>query len=142
MLLIDSILNLAGTVIDKIFPDANEAAKAKMKMMEMQQAGELAYLDADVKVALAQIDVNKTEAASGSLFVAGWRPFIGWVGGGSMAYSIVAYPLLKACMPTMPELPIAEVLAITSALLGVNVGARSFEKKAGAATMSITPKSA
>ncbi|MES2346301.1 MAG: 3TM-type holin, partial [Pseudomonadota bacterium] len=73
-----ALLPLLGTLIDKFFPDPTAAAAAKVQVMEMAQRGELAQLDADVKLATGQLDVNKTEAASSSLFVAGWRPFIGW----------------------------------------------------------------
>src|SRR3546814_9343157 len=74
-----AILNIGGKVIDKVWPDPTEAAKAKVRMMEMAQAGELEALKADVQVALAQIEVNKAEAQSGSLFIGGWRPAVGWV---------------------------------------------------------------
>src|SRR3546814_8920516 len=76
---ITAILNIGGKVIDKVWPDPTEAAKAKVRMMEMAQAGELEALKADVQVALAQIEVNKAEAQSGSLFIGGWRPAVGWV---------------------------------------------------------------
>src|SRR3546814_14478526 len=74
---ITAILNIGGKVIDKVWPDPTEAAKAKVRMMEMAQAGELEALKADVQVALAQIEVNKAEAQSGSLFIGGWRPAVG-----------------------------------------------------------------
>src|SRR3546814_18157141 len=76
---ITAILNIGGKVIDKVWPDPTEAAKAKVRMMEMAQAGELEALKADVQVALAQIEVKKAEAQSGRLFIGGGRPAVGWV---------------------------------------------------------------
>jgi hypothetical protein len=57
--------------------------------MRMAQAGELAQLDADLKLATGQIEINKVEAASQSLFVAGWRPAIGWVCGATFAFKFI-----------------------------------------------------
>jgi hypothetical protein len=60
----------------------------------------------------SQIEVNKAEAQHASVFVAGWRPFIGWVGGFGMAYQFLLYPLLTwvwpiliaaACRPAPPS---------------------------------------
>jgi len=146
MLGIDGILNLAGTVLDKFFPDKDEAEKAKLKLLEMQQAGELAYLDAELKTNVAQTEVNKVEAAHASLFVAGWRPFTGWVCAGSMAYSITLYPIISAILSykcpgiTLPEIDIIDLVLILSGMLGVNGVARTFEKRKGVAITALTPK--
>ena len=58
-----SVADLASTVISKIWPDKTEAEKAQ--------------LAAAVQLVQGQIDINKVEASSSSVFVAGWRPFIG-----------------------------------------------------------------
>ena len=85
----------------------------------------------------SQIEVNKAEAQHASVFVAGWRPFIGWVGGFGMAYQFLLYPLLTWVWPiVLPSAPIPPVLdgdvlfAMVSGMLGI-AGMRSFDKMKG-----------
>ena len=91
----------------------------------------------------SQIEVNKVEAQHASVFVAGWRPFIGWVGGFGMAYQFLLYPLLTWIWPvliargtlpagtTIPPVLDGDVLfAMVSGLLGI-AGMRSFDKVKG-----------
>lgn len=98
---------------------------------------------------LAQMDVNKVEAAHASLFVAGWRPFIGWVGGVSLAYQFILYPLLlwgwswlqaQQLVPTgMTPPPVleADVLwVLISGMLGI-AGMRTFDKWKGTSTVQV-----
>ena len=49
---------------------------------------------AQVGLAKGQLEINKEEAKSGSIFIAGWRPAIGWIGVFAMAYQFVLYPFL------------------------------------------------
>lgn len=95
------------------------------------------------KIDAAQAAVNAAEAASSSLFVAGWRPAIGWVCAGSLA---LYYPLRVImgmsmwvrlawgadALPPMPEMGIGDVIGLTMSLLGMS-GIRAFEKKEGVA---------
>ncbi|WP_419174405.1 3TM-type holin [Desulfosediminicola sp.] len=48
----------------------------------------------DATMMAGQQNINLQEAKHRSLFVAGWRPFIGWVGGCSLAYNFLLYPML------------------------------------------------
>ena len=73
--------------------DPKMAAEAKFKIIELAQNGELAKLDADVKLALSQVEVNKVEAAT-DMFRGGWRPFIGWICGLGVAIQFVIAPML------------------------------------------------
>jgi len=66
-----SLAELGTTIVQRIWPDANAAEQAKLTAL-------LAELDATHKIQLAQTEVNKAEATHPSLFVAGWRPAIGW----------------------------------------------------------------
>ena len=84
-----------------------------------------------------QMEIDKVEAQHASVFVAGWRPFIGWVGGFGMAYQFLLYPLLTWVWPiVLPSAPIPPVLdgdvlfAMVSGLLGI-AGMRSFDKMKG-----------
>lgn len=144
-----ALLDLANTALDKFFPDPLKAAEQKLRLMEIAQSGDLTRLDAEVKLLLAQIDVNKAEASHKSIFVAGARPFILWVGGLSLAWQFVAYPILlwawatmqaagyiPTSLPPPPVLDGAELMALVSALLGV-AGMRSFDKSKGVETNKI-----
>jgi hypothetical protein len=65
--MIGDIISLGTTIIDKIFPDKAKADEAKLKLLELQQAGELKELEARAQI------VN-TEAASTHWLAANWRP--------------------------------------------------------------------
>lgn len=149
---ITSIFDLGKTAIEKIWPDANKRAEEMRKLEELRQTGNLAELDAHVKILLAQIEVNKIEASSSSIFVAGPRPFVLWVGGVSLAWQFICYPMLlwiwaflqaKQVVPTTlgPPPPLnAEILfTIVSALLGFG-GMRSFDKLKGTQTDEVVKK--
>ena len=76
---IGSIADLAKTVVDKIWPDKSEEEKQQIA--------------AALSIVQGQIDTNKTEAASSSTFVAGWRPAIGWVCAIALGYQYVIRPI-------------------------------------------------
>ncbi len=86
------LVPIIGTLLDKIIPDPKMAAEAKFKIIELAQNGELAKLDADVKLALSQVEVNKVEAAT-DMFRGGWRPFIGWICGLGVAIQFIIAPM-------------------------------------------------
>ena len=68
--LLAALLPIFGSVIDKVIPDKAAAEKAKLEAQAQLVA-------AATQGALAQLEVNKVEAAHQSVFVAGWRPAIG-----------------------------------------------------------------
>ena len=73
-----NLIPVIGSIVDKLIPDPKLAAETKLKAIELAQSGQLAQLDADLKQALGQIEVNKVEAGT-DLFRSGWRPFAGWI---------------------------------------------------------------
>lgn len=131
-----ALIPILGNLFDRIFPDPKAAADAKLEVMRMAQAGELAQLDADLKLATGQIEVNKVEAASQSLFVAGWRPAIGWVCGAAFAFKFILGPAAVVAMAaaghplTLPEFDFNEMSTILLAMLGLG-GLRTVEKVKG-----------
>jgi len=128
-----AFIPLLGTLFDRILPDPQAAADAKIKVMEMAQRGELAQLDADLKMATGQIEVNRVEAAHQSLFVAGWRPAIGWVCGAAFAFKFVVGPSVVVLMAmaghpiVLPEFDFSEMSTILLGMLGLG-GLRTMEK--------------
>lgn len=122
-------------IIDKVLPDAGAKDAAKLKLLELAQAGELAELSATVEMSKAQNEVNKTEAASNSLFVSGWRPAVGWCCVGIFACNYIGVPMLAwlsplVDLPPPPRLDIGEVLPVLLGMLGLG-GLRTAEKMKG-----------
>jgi hypothetical protein len=125
-------------IINKVVPDKAAAAAAVAQLQQMQLQGqlndELLQLQA---VTTSQSDINKVEAASTSLFVAGWRPMIGWVCGVAFAFQFLLKPLVEwgatlAGHPvTLPGLD-ANLPQLTYALLGMGT-LRTVEKFKGVA---------
>ena len=89
------------------------------------------------EIALGQLEVNKAEAASGSLFKGGWRPFIGWTSGVAFAYHFVLQPILVFVLtasgvdlPELPEFDMSTLLTVLGGMLGIG-SLRTYEKKSG-----------
>jgi hypothetical protein len=124
------LINPITTLLDKFIPDATERQKLAHEIATIAQKN--AHENA-----MAQIDVNKTEAASNSIFKGGWRPFIGWVCGVAFAYHFVLQPFLIFVLttlgqpvPTLPEFDMASLMTVLGGLLGLG-GLRTFEKYKG-----------
>jgi len=130
------LIPVIGNLLDRIFPDPKAAAEGKLELMRMAQAGELAQLDAEVKLISGQIEVNKVEAANQSLFVAGWRPAIGWVCGAAFAFKFILGPAAVVAMAmaghpiTLPEFDFTEMSTILMGMLGLGA-LRTVEKVKG-----------
>jgi Holin of 3TMs, for gene-transfer release len=129
---ITAILGIGNKLIDHFFPDANQAAAAKLELLKMQQSG-------DLQVMASQMEINKIEAQNPSLFVSGWRPFIGWVCGISLTYAAIIEPvsrfLAKVAFNYIGEFPVIDTTLTLQILLGLLglAGMRSWEKKEGVA---------
>lgn len=111
-----------GNVLDALFTSDEERLDKKIVLERLaQQPG------------LAQVELNKVEAGHRSLFVAGWRPFIGWVCGVGLAFMFLINPILQwASAKAGPELPQDVILELVLALLGLGA-LRTFEKMKGRA---------
>jgi len=72
---------------------AGMTADQLVKMKEMDLDFQKFMADNNIKLDLAQIEVNKQEASSLNLFVAGWRPAVGWICGAGLAYATILEPL-------------------------------------------------
>lgn len=138
-----SLLSLGEKILDRIIPDKEKLAEAKLKLAELDQRGELAVLAAETDLSKGQIEINKIEAASTNWWVSGWRPAIGWVGAASLftyyvPYCIVATVVwahqvgISGTLVPRPDLGISDLIGLIAAMLGV-AGMRSFEKAKGVA---------
>jgi hypothetical protein len=126
---IGEVANLASTIVGKIWPDASQAQKDALTL-------ELAQMQAQTAADSAQTSVNQTEAGNASVFVAGWRPFIGWVCGGAFAWTFVLGPMVSYAAKLAGitvALPVLDLSELTPVLLGMlGLGAmRTVEKVNG-----------
>lgn len=123
---ISAALELGTSVINKIWPDPVKQAEEQRKLQELAQKGNLEELNAEVKLLVSQVDLNKVEAAHKSIFVAGWRPFVGWVCGIGLLYNVILAPFLDIWL-TVPEVKTDLLYPVLLGMLGLG-GMRSFEK--------------
>jgi len=118
-------LKTIAKVVDEIHTSDEEKLDKKILMQRIQQ-----------KLAEKQLDVNAKEASHRSIFVAGWRPFIGWIGGLALMFEFILSPCIEwyakfaGLNLTAPEIQTGPLLAIVTSMLGV-AGMRSFEKAKG-----------
>ena len=126
-MLIGPLSKLIDDLVVRVFPDKTEAARISAQL-------QVALLQADLSVLLAQIQTNTEEAKSNSVFVAGWRPFIGWVCGVTLAYNYAVQPFLAFVigvfawrLPPLPVLDSGAVMSLLSGMLGL-AGMRTYEK--------------
>lgn len=130
-----------GTVIESVGKIASDLITTDKERLEMA----LREKELDQRLDIAQIEVNKTEAQHNSIFVAGWRPAIGWIGAAAMAYQFLLYPMMlwgwtwmqgtgwiPANLQPPPVLDADQLWVILSGILGI-AGMRSFEKTKGVA---------
>lgn len=122
---LSEVADVVGGVIDRIWPNKTEQERAE--------------LQAAMLVVQGQLDVNKAEAASSSVFVAGWRPFIGWVCGSACAWNWIGLPVAKVLLPlaggpaiVLEAADLTEMLPVLMGMLGL-AGYRTFEKTRGVA---------
>lgn len=111
----------------KVFTRRQRKRAKAERDIEKQLTNSLAKID------LAQLDINKTEAGHRSVFVAGWRPFIGWSCGIALCYSYVVQPILvfilaqTGYLVELPRMDLGEMMPVLMGMLGLG-GLRTFEK--------------
>ena len=128
--MIGQLIGPVSGLLDKFIEDKDQKAQLAHDIATMSErhAQELAK---------GQLEINKEEAASGSIYKGGWRPFIGWVCGVAYAYNVVLQPVIvfgvTAAGVEIPELPsfdMGSLMTVMMGMLGLG-GLRSYEKKQG-----------
>lgn len=124
---------IIGPIVEKLvdrIPNPNERAKAKEQF-------EMELMQAVMSASSQQNKINEIEAAHKSVFVAGWRPFIGWICGIGLLWAFVLQPMAAwvfiAFMPDSPpppQIPTDGLYQLVLAMLGMG-GLRTFEKMRG-----------
>lgn len=126
--LLTALLPDALKIIDDFIPDKDAAQRAKDEINAR-------LVDAAAQANLAQIETNKTEAQHRSVWVAGWRPAIGWSCAAGFFYTFIGYPILTWLgsmfgLMELPQINTDILLEMTFAMLGM-AGLRTYEKMRG-----------
>ena len=123
---VSALLDIGGKVLDRVFPDPTQQAAARLELLKLQQSGELTQI-------AGQMEINKVEAASSSVFVSGWRPAIGWICGAGFAVQFVIGPLaewgsaLYGHPVKFPQMDTGTMMPLLLGMLGLG-GLRTAEK--------------
>ena len=127
MSLVNNLIGPVTGLLDKVIEDKDQKAALAHEIATMS--------DNHAQQALmGQLEINKAEAASGSIFKGGWRPFIGWVCGVAFAYHFVLQPLIVFGVTAagidiqeLPEFDMGSLMTVMMGMLGLG-GMRSIEK--------------
>ena len=119
-------------IIGKFLPDKTQAEKDQMALVMLQAQGEL-------QAQQGQLAIDTAEAANTSVFVSGWRPFVGWICGGACAWNWVGLPILKAILLAFHQnvdkftpADLTQMLPLLMGMLGMGA-LRTYEKLNGVA---------
>lgn len=128
--MLEALIGPVTSLLDKFIPDAGERDRLAHEIATMSErhAQELAK---------GQLEVNKTEAAHKSMFVAGWRPFVGWTCGLALFWHFLGLPVTLFVtaytgteLPTLPTFDMQSLMTVLLGMLGLG-GLRTFEKTKG-----------
>lgn len=131
---LSALFDLGKTAIEKIWPDPVKRSEELRKLEELKQAGDLVRLQAEVSLMLGQIEINKAEAQHPSVFVAGARPAVMWIGAFGLAYAAIIEPIARFVARVIcdysGEFPALDTTITMQVLFGIlGLGAyRTFEK--------------
>ena len=130
MSIISSLIGPVTGILDKFIEDKDQKAQLAHEIATMSDTHAQQAL-------LAQLEINKAEAASGSLFKGGWRPAVGWICAIAFGYHFVLQPLLVFVLtasgvdlPDLPEFDMGTLLTVLGGMLGIG-GLRTVEKAKG-----------
>jgi hypothetical protein len=130
-MVLEMLIGPIASLLDKFIPDADEKARLAHEIATLaeRQAHEIAK---------AQIEVNKAEAGSSSLFVSGWRPAVGWVCVSGLGFNFLVVPLGNFYLSItdqqilIPTLDLSQMMPVLLGMLGLGAY-RTFEKTKGVA---------
>ena len=129
--MIDLFIGPITELLSKVIPDKTERERLAYQISTLTER----QVHEQV---MAQLDVNKTEATHLSLYVAGWRPFIGWSCGVAMAFNYIGVPVIET-VSVIYGTPLAidpfdleVMMPVLLGMLGLG-GMRSYEKRNGVA---------
>jgi len=128
--LLGKLVDPVSNILDKVVEDKDQKAKLAHEIATMAErhAQELAR---------GQIEINKEEAKSRNIFIAGWRPFVGWTCGLALFWHFLGLPVTLFVTgwfdlqhPPLPEFDMQSLMTVLLGMLGLG-GMRTFEKFKG-----------
>jgi hypothetical protein len=134
--ILKDLISPVTDIVGEVIVDKDKKRELDVKLQEIFDRADERYH----QELMGQIEVNKVEAQHASIFVAGWRPFIGWTSGVGLAYSFVLAPFIEfiaratGYTQDMPMPDAAHLLTLVTAMLGVGA-MRSYDKRAGTAAL-------
>lgn len=130
--ILGGLISPVTDIIGEVVVDKDKKKELEYKLQELVDKADERYHEE----LMGQIEVNKVEAQHASIFVAGWRPFIGWTSGVGIAYTFVAAPFIEfvarasGYTQDMPMPDAAQLMTLVTAMLGVGA-MRSYDKAKG-----------
>ncbi len=124
------VVRAVGDSMDKLFTSDDERNEKRLELAKAERDFSLSALTLLEKSDEKQADVNIEEVRTGSIFMAGWRPAIGWIGVLALAYQFVLYPFLlwiDASRNPPPPLDAGVLFSMVTGMLGIGA-MRSFDK--------------
>jgi len=128
--ILGKLVDPVSNILDKVVEDKDQKARLAHEIATMAErhAQELAK---------GQIDINKEEAKSRNIFIAGWRPFVGWTCGLALFWHFLGLPVtlfvtgwFNLQHPPLPEFDMQSLMTVLLGMLGLG-GMRTFEKFKG-----------
>ena len=136
---ITSTTDFLNGILKRVFPEK----MSELDAAKMNQEITMALIRGELEPTLAQLRVNEAEARNESTFVAGWRPFIGWVCGVALGWQFIGLKvalffvaLFKLDVGPLPQFEYTELTPILLGMLGLG-GLRTYEKVKGAAVANV-----
>lgn len=132
--ILKDLISPVTDIIGEVVVDKDKKNELNVRLQELVDKADARYHDE----LMGQIEVNKQEAQHASIFVAGWRPFIGWMGGVGLAYNFVLAPFIEfiaranGYVGAMPTPNSTELMTLVLSMLGVGA-MRSYDKSQGTA---------
>lgn len=131
---VGALFEIGKDIIGRVWPDPQKQAEEVRKLEELRQKGDLAELKAHVSLLTGQLEINKQEAAHPSIFIAGWRPGVGWICALGLLYISFIEPLMRFIANMngydgdFPEIDTTLTMQVLLGMLGL-VASRSYDKK-------------
>jgi hypothetical protein len=117
--LLDKLIGPVSSIIDKVIPDKDQAAKLAHEVATMADRH-------SQELALAQLEILKNDA-KGNWFQSSWRPLIGWLGGIGLGVNYIVSPICAGFGVIVPQADMSVMMPLLLGMLGM-AGARSFDK--------------
>lgn len=134
--ILGDLISPVKDILGEVIVDKDKRNELEFKLQELVDKADERYHEE----LMGQIEVNKVEAQHASIFVSGWRPFIGWTSGVGIAYTFVAAPFIEFVARVngyageMPLPDAAQLMALVTAMLGVGA-MRSYDKAKGTSAL-------